>query len=120
MTRYAQKILSIIEQSRDHLSADDIYRALKKECPGVVVATVYNNLKAMTERGQIVRISMEGSPDRYDKMVRHDHLVCKKCGKLSDVFLGDLTKELKERFGEDFISYDLRVNYICPDCKKRG
>ena len=60
---------------------------------------------------------MEDSPDRYDRIEKHDHLVCQKCGKLSDVRFDDLTPALQKQFGDTFVSYDLKIFYICPDCR---
>ncbi len=48
---------------------------------------------------------------------RHDHLVCKKCGALSDVKFEDLTKNLEHQLGEGILSYDLKVFYLCPKCR---
>ena len=61
---------------------------------------------------------MEGMPDRYDAAPKHDHLVCKHCGKIMDISFEDLTAPLRKQLGEDFLSYDLKVYYICPECRK--
>ena len=66
-----------------------------------------------------MRISVEGFPDRYDVATKHDHLVCKKCGKLSDVYLDDLTDSLQEQVEVEVESYDLKISYICPACRKK-
>ena len=63
---------------------------------------------------------MEGYPDRYDKIIKHDHLVCKKCGALSDLLLSDLTAQLQAQIPEEILSYDLKVNYICPSCRSKA
>ncbi len=120
MTRYAQQILDIINESTDHLTAEMIYLRLKASNSKVVLATVYNNLNLLYEQDKIRKISVEGYPDRYDKTVKHDHLVCKKCGALSDIRLSDLTAQLQEQISEEIISYDLKVNYICPSCRSKA
>ena len=74
------------------------------------MATVYNHLHQLCEAGQIRRICVDGQPDRYDRMVRHDHLVCRKCGRLTDITLeinggkitrysGNYNSYVKEREG---------------------
>ena len=62
---------------------------------------------------------MEGMPDRYDRMQRHDHLVCRKCGRLVDVDLGDLTAQLEKTAGMSILSYDLKIVYLCEECRNR-
>lgn len=118
MTKNAEQILRIIETSDGHLSAEQIYLRLKEENQSVVLATVYNNLAFLYREGLIRKISVEGCPDRYDNIRRHDHLVCRNCGKLSDILLEDLTETLQRQTGIPILSYDLKINYLCEDCLK--
>lgn len=118
MTKYEKSIHDLISGSSSHLTAEQVYQALKAEYPQVVLATVYNNLNKLCDAGLIRRVSVEDSPDRYDRIVKHDHIVCRRCGKLIDVQFEDLTESLKEQLGEDFFFYDLKVFSLCPDCKK--
>ncbi len=121
MTKYGKKILEMISVSRDHLSAEQIFEMLKRVYPSVVLATVYNNLNKLWAAGLIRKISLEGLPDRYDRTEKHDHLQCRRCGKLLDVQLADLTEQIQRQIDVPFLSYDLRLIYICEECqKKRG
>lgn len=115
--RYENFILDIINNSNKHMTAEQIFFALKKTYPSVVLATVYNNLNNLYKLGKIRKISIEGCPDRYDKTVRHDHLICRCCGKLSDIYLDDITSELEKQTGFPIDGYDLKVQYICPQCR---
>lgn len=119
MTKYEKDIFAIVNTSREHLTVEQIFQKLRDIHPQVVLSTVYNNLNRLLEEGLIRKVSVEGMPDRYDKMKKHDHLVCKRCGKLADVTLEDLTASLKKQLGNDFLSYDLKVFYICPACREK-
>ena len=112
MTKYAKKILEIVESSNDHLTAEQIFMQLRETYPTVVLATVYNNLNRLWEENRIRKVSLEGMADRYDRTRRHDHIVCKKCGRLLDVDLGDLTAQLEEKAGISILSYDLKLLYL--------
>ena len=118
MTQNAQYILDIINHSQEHLTAEQIFFLLKHKNPKVVLATVYNNLATLYKNGLIQKVSVEGYPDRYDKASKHDHLVCRVCGKISDISLNDLTEQLQKQIGVKVISYDLKINYICEECRK--
>ena len=119
MTRYARQILDLINQSQEHMTAEQLYLELKKLEPKVVQATVYNNLNALYQEGMIRKLSMECTPDRYDKIQRHDHLVCKICGALSDICFDEITQDLERQLGESILSYDLKVFYLCPTCREK-
>ena len=119
MTTYAKKILELIEASDCHMTAEQVFDALRSTYPRVVLATVYNNLNRLCAQGAVRKVSVEGMPDRYDKTWRHDHLVCKYCGKLADVDLGDLTAQLEQKAGTAILSYDLKLVYLCDECRKK-
>ena len=118
MGRYAELILGLINQSNEHMTAEQIFLELKKTEPKVVQATVYNNLNALCQEGLIRRLSMESSPDRYDRILRHDHLICRKCGALSDMTFENLTENLERQLGEGILSYDLKEFYLCQKCRE--
>ena len=107
MTKYEREIYGIINAGESHMTAEQVYEALRGLYPGVSLATVYNNLNRLTDEGLIRRIGVEGSPDRYDRASKHDHIVCTRCGRLSDRSFADLTASLREQLGEDFVNADL-------------
>ena len=118
MTKYEKQIYDIVNTSYEHLTAEQIYVELQKIYPAVSRATIYNNLNKLCDLGLIRRVSLEDSPDRYDRIKKHDHIVCQKCGRISDISFEDLTQTLEKQFGENFLYYDLKVFYLCPDCRK--
>ena len=69
--------------------------------------------------GRIRKVSVEGMPDRYDRAARHDHLVCRGCGKLADVTLEDLTQQLERQVGVQILDYDLKLVYLCDACRRK-
>ncbi len=115
---YGPAILEIVEASREHLTAEQIFLKMKEKGSGVVLATVYNNLARLHQQGRIRRICVDGFPERYDRIARHDHLVCRRCGSLADVCFPDLTELLQSRTEEKLLNYDLQVSYLCPACRK--
>ena len=119
MTKYEKAIFAIINTSREHLTVEQIFLKLKEAHPNVVLATVYNNLNKLLKEELVRKVSIEGMQDRYDRMKKHDHLVCRQCGKLADVTLEDLSASLRKQLGEDFLYYDLKVYYVCPECRAK-
>lgn len=119
MTKYEKEIYDIISASMEHLTVEQLFQQVRAKYPKVVLATIYNNVNKLCETGFIRRISIEGMPDRYDRIKRHDHLVCRRCGRLADISFDDLTAPLRQALGMDFLYYDLKVVYLCPACRKK-
>lgn len=119
MTKYASGILDIVSRPGGHLTAEQIFWEMKREYPAIVMATVYNNLNALCAQGAIRRLRLEGQPDRYDRTIRHDHMVCRRCGELTDVFIGDLTDRLRAETGFEVDFYELKISWICKKCREK-
>ncbi len=112
-------ILNTVLEADNHPTADDIYHLLYNSGKKISMATVYNNLNSLVDDGLIHRVTVDGKSEHYDKVVRHDHMVCSVCGKITDLMLDDITPILEEKSGLELESYDLKLFYICNDCKKR-
>ena len=119
MTKYGEQILTIVMRKGEHPTAEQVFMEMKANNPKIAQGTVYNNLNALVDEGRIILISEPGFPDRFDNTTRHDHMVCIKCGRLADVKLPDFTEEIERNSGEKIISYDLRIRYICPECRNK-
>ena len=118
MPKYAEEILTAVTELQRHPTAEQVFLEMKKEHPSIAIGTVYKHLNALAEEGLLHRITESGSPDRYDRTERHDHLICSRCGKITDVCLPDMQERIREALGQEILSYDLRIRYICPACRE--
>ena len=121
MTKQRELILQILTHSDRHLTADEIFFLAKLQMSSIAMATVYNNLNAMTDAGIISRVHVDGSADCFDRVVEpHDHLRCDSCGKISNIKIPDLKAGLRSSVGSDILSYDLTIHYTCPECRRKA
>ena len=119
MTKQRELIMSILKQSDRHLTADEIFFLAKLKMPSIAMATIYNNLNAMNEAGIVKRLHIDGVADCFDKIMEpHDHLLCDKCGRISDIKLPSLSATLEAEIGAEIEDYELTVHYVCPECRQ--
>ena len=119
MTKQRELIIEILKGSDRHLTADEIFFLAKLKMPSIAMATIYNNLNAMNEAGLINRLHIDGVADCFDKITEpHDHLLCDKCGKITDIKLPSLADTLEEQIGSEIEDYELTVHYVCPECRR--
>ena len=119
MPKYAEEILAAVTELQQHPTAEQVFLEMKREHPSIAIGTVYKHLNALAGEGLLHRITESGSPDRYDRTERHDHLICSRCGKSADVRLPDMQERIQKALGQDILSYDLRIRYICPACREQ-
>ena len=85
MTKHQQLILTIIQNSPEHLTAEKIYLLAKQLSPKISMGTVYRCLGLLVQEGRIRKIPVFGKTDYYDKNCeKHDHLLCIQCGNIRD------------------------------------
>ena len=95
---------------------------IAKTHPTVSRGTVYRNLNLLSEDREILRVEVTGGPDHFDHNVMpHYHVSCVTCGKAFDVdieLLPDLLKQIRDKKGFKYLSYDVLFKGICPDCQE--
>ena len=119
MPKYAEEIFAAVTELQQHPKAEQVFLEMKRVHPSIALGTVYKHLNGLAEGGLLLRITEPGSPDRYDRTERHDHLICSRCGKIADVRLPDMREWIREALGQEILSYDLRIRYICPACREQ-
>ena len=120
MTNLNQSILEMVRNSEGHLTAEEAFLLAKKKKIDVSMASIYRILGKLADDGLIRRFSVSGGADVFDKTLdEHEHLICSKCGKVKDIHIKDLKKKLIKEVGAEISDYELSINYICDDCKKK-
>ena len=119
-SRQRELIYHALMNSKEHPTAEMVYQMLKPENPNLSLGTVYRNLNLLAEQGQVLRIRSAEGPDRFDAAPKpHEHLICVRCGKLTDVDLGDLRPLLSRRAGSRILDYRLELHHLCAECAAR-
>ncbi|MDY6907499.1 MAG: Fur family transcriptional regulator [Chloroflexota bacterium] len=115
-------VLQAIEDSDDHISAEEIYAQAHARYPYINISTVYRTLELLKELGLVSETDLGGGRLRYHPVgkARHHHLVCQKCGKVQDVDFSvfqHLQRQLMASYGFDADFNHMAVFGICKDCR---
>lgn len=115
-------VLKAVNKLQCHATADEIYEEIVAEHPNVSRATVYRNLKLLSETGDIRKIEIPGGADCFDHLCHdHCHVKCEKCGRVFDVdmeYITGLEKNIRNDRGFSFTGYDILFRGICPNCQE--
>ncbi len=112
-------ILDIINNSYDHLTAEEVYDIARKSISNISLGTVYRNLNCLTELQKIRKIKTFDGKDHYDKLhIKHNHFICLKCNKIFDIH-EIYNVEYKNIPGDfEIVNYDITYSGYCNECRK--
>lgn len=113
------KILELLESSEgaaQHLSAEDVYRALLEAGEDVGLATVYRVLTQFETAGLVVRHNFESGHSVFElaSEEHHDHMVCLESGEVvefNDPMIEQRQREIAEAHGYEIVDHSL-VLYV--------
>jgi len=111
----------------NHPTAAEIYEDIRKDYPNISLGTVYRNLGAMAESGEILRITLGDSPDRFDiNSNEHIHVVCTKCGHVYDAdnhnmneLIEKIDQIVEESTGVHVESREMIFKGTCSNCREK-
>lgn len=120
-------VLDVIVKHGDyHLSTDEIYNYVRESNPEIGIATVYRTLIILENIGIVMKLDLDDGLSRYEltrenEYHRHHHLICRKCGSVSEVE-EDLLESLEDQILQknNFLVQDHRVKFygLCGRCRK--
>lgn len=117
-TKQKTLVLEVVRETCDHRTAEEIYIAAKARMPQIAMGTVYRNLAQLVNDGIVRRLEVPNGPDRYDGCTDcHEHLCCDRCGRVLDIWCGDLTHAIENATGQKLSSYTLTLHGVCEDCR---
>lgn len=126
-TRQRQAVLDAIERHGGHLTADQIYAAVRKQFPRVSLGTVYRNLRVLLAHGSIRELRLGTSFSYFEKANEpHHHLICRVCGQLTDAEfpVSRQIQKIVERSqrSDGFLIEEHRLDFIgvCARCQHKS
>lgn len=110
----------------NHPTVDTIYSDLTQNTQ-LNKATIYNTLNTLISVGIIIEIKNGDNSTHYDFFLKpHFHIICKNCGKISDVFYPNFDQienkmraEAEKQTGFVASSSHLEIYGLCPNCQKK-
>ncbi len=119
LTRQRVAILEVLSKTSSHLTAEQVYRRVRKKVPNTNLATVYRNLGLMAEEGIIGKADFGEERTRFEaNPMHHHHLVCLGCGKVQEI--SDCPVHIEEQFlkeaGFRLVHHQFEAFGYCQRC----
>ena len=121
-SRQRRVVFEIVERSRSHPTAHQVFDRARRRLPSISLGTVYRNLRRLAEQGLLKENKIGNRPTRFEVFrQRHYHIWCVECGRLEDLTLP--YQDALDRRVQRLVRYRLRDHQIefygiCPDCRR--
>jgi Fur family peroxide stress response transcriptional regulator len=109
--------------SREHPSADMVYKEVRRDYPNISLDTVNRTLGTISNIGQAFTVEGSGDARRYDAdLSDHQHFRCLRCKKIIDFHHSDFDNVMvpEELKNYDIVRKTVYFEGFCDDCKNSG
>ena len=126
--KYSRKREIIVDyflRAKRHFTVEQLYDEVKKNHPGISYTTIYRTLKLLVECG-IASMHHFGEeetkfePRRHKQ--HHDHLICKRCGRIIEFThqgIEKFQKDVAKNYGFLPQNHTLQIYGLCKSCRKQ-
>jgi Fur family peroxide stress response transcriptional regulator len=117
-------IVRVLRNTTSHPTAERVYEQVKKELPGVGLATIYRNLRLLSEAGEIAEIATKAGTNHFDgNAEQHYHFRCDRCGSIHDLD-EPVDKAIEDRVatktGFIVTGHYVELGGLCLSCQRLG
>ena len=121
LTQQRLEVYRELVWSKDHPSPEEIHRHLREKYPTISLATVYNNLEALSKMGFARKINPLSDHARYDgDTSSHNHFICTSCKRVCDIdskAIKGAVIPIPDGFEHEITGKYIQYTGICNRCK---
>ncbi len=120
-TRSQDRILNLLQDRQDPISAQDLYIELRAKQQSIGLATIYRSLDTLKKEGLVqVRTQPTGESLYMTLQADRHHLTCLNCGKsipIDECPVHDLEKQLVKTHQFKIHYHTLEFFGLCDQCQ---
>lgn len=121
ITRQRIAVQELLNELEEFRSAQQLHDELRERGVKIGLATVYRNLQALADAGEVDTLRTAEGENVYRKCSagHHHHLVCRECGHTVEIdapLVERWAAELARRHGFHDITHELEVHGLCHNC----
>jgi Fe2+ or Zn2+ uptake regulation protein len=123
-TRQKQLIADILRQAETPLTATELYSRAFARCPTLAKSTVYRNLEAMVQRGELERGFLENGESFFvvAQQGHHHYMICRECNRMQHLPacpMAHLQEELTSDSGFVPVEHVVQIYGYCRECARK-
>ena len=119
-------ILETLYNSDEHLTPESLHQLIQKKYPDLNtgIATVYRTLALLEGSSVVTSLSFGAQGKKYELGAKHhhDHLICTKCGNITEFVDEEIEKrqhEITKELGFQMSDHSMQIYGICKNCQNK-
>lgn len=122
LTPQRMLVLQAVNESRGHISADEIFASVRSHFPHVSLSTIYRTLDLLEAIGLVTKSDLGAGRVQYHRAddAHHHHLVCQRCGRIIDLEereLAPIFETLQKRHRFKVCQRHMAIFGQCAECE---
>lgn len=124
-TEQRAAVYRFLSSTTSHPNADEVFRVVRTDVPGISLATVYKSLETLVSCGLATKLTYSDGSARYDARTDpHHHARCVACGMVMDVpgsfSPSEMRTLVREVEGFSVTGYRLELTGLCSRCRPQA
>jgi Fur family peroxide stress response transcriptional regulator len=123
LTRQRRHVYEVLLERQDHPTAMEVFLRAKPGMETLSLATVYNVLETLADRGLVRKVHLDSGSTRYcANHSKHGHFTCTGCGAVLDVPLlpgAELEKLHQLPRGYTVTQQEVSLHGLCATCRRQ-
>ena len=122
VTRQRLLVANALAAAGRQLTADQLFRSLRRREPAIGRATVFRTLETLVDAGVARRLELDGHVYAYVACLpaHHHHIACTRCGRVEEIdeaYVRPIARRLAREMG--FEIDDARLDFYgrCATCR---
>lgn len=125
LTRQRRLVLKVLEESEEHLDAEDLHDRARALQPNISLATVYRTLQILKEMGLVEEHQFGEGHAHFETTqgTPHYHFTCSECGRVIEFDapqVAEVLRRLSKQKGLLVTGAHLLVTGRCAQCREEG
>jgi Fur family transcriptional regulator, ferric uptake regulator len=119
-------ILEMLYSSDEHLTPESLHHLIQEKHPDLNtgIATVYRTLSLLEDSDMVTSLSFGAQGKKYELGAKdhHDHIICTKCGTISEFVDDEIEsrqKKIAEELGFLMQEHSMQIYGICQKCQTK-
>ena len=119
-------ILEMLYSCDEHLTPESLHHLIQEKHPelNTGIATVYRTLSLLEDSEMVTSLSFGAQGKKYElgSKDHHDHIICTKCGSISEFMDDEIEirqKKIAEELGYLMQEHSMQIYGICQACQTK-